>query len=344
MGSFPGTDFASILSAEGQAHSPISAAILATIFDYASNKFDDSVHRLAAGTPKFLSVIDGFVLSEQRVEMCLPAFPFKSANKVYKVFGVLPDKAEELALERLNIMCVRIGEIYAPGAKVLIISDGLTYCAYLIGRPGLMGEALRDMALHKGFDHIAFSRLQDLVKFPLPRGELNEITYVANATNFRRYLLNKYGDDDIDIYHEIANNTDTRLTYCGYKRFLESDLKHIFPRGKGRTSNGYKRDVKFLAKEMLIRGYAFAGAAKAAFPKHLRLSIHQSTGEHKISMSLLNTKTGFTTPWHCSVALMADGEWVSAPMGDFKGNPQMEVVEVDGRPSHFREKGEHEQT
>lgn len=227
------------------------------------------------------------------------------------------------------------------------------------------------MALHKGFDHIAFSRLQDLVKFPLPRGQLNEITYVANATNFRRCLLNKFGDDNIDIDHEIATNTDTRLTYCGYKRFLESDLKHIFPRGKGRTSNGYKRDVKFLAKEMLIRGHvsspalccrrvlmkprkqaadqwitdqAFAGAAKAAFPKHLRLSIHQSTGEHKISMSLLNTKTGFTTPWHCSVALMADGEWVSAPMGDFKGDSRMEVVEVDGRPSHFREKEEPEQT
>ncbi|KAK7992579.1 putative ABC1 transport protein [Apiospora saccharicola] len=346
MGSVPDTDFASILSADGQAHSPISVAILATIFDYASNKFDDSIHRLAAGNPKFLSIVDGFVLSEQRVEMCLPAFPFKSANKVYKVFSVLPDKAEELALERLNTMCVRIGEIYAPGAKVLIISDGLVYNDLLCipdRDTWAYGEALRDMALHKGFVHIAFSRLQDLVKFPLPRGELNEITYVANATNFRRYLLNKYGDDDINIDHEIATNTDTRLTYCGYKRFLESDLKHIFPRGKGRTSNGYKRDVKFLAKEMLIRGYAFAGAAKAAFPKHLRLSIHQSTGEHKISMSLLNTKTGFTTPWHCSVALMADGEWVSAPMGDFKENPRMEVVEVDGQPSHFREKEEREQ-
>ncbi|KAK8018327.1 hypothetical protein PG991_007517 [Apiospora marii] len=325
-------DFASILSADAQAHSPISAAILAIVFDYASNKFDDTVHRLAAGTPKFLSVIDGFVLAGQPVEMCLPAFPFKSANKVYKVFGILPDRAEELALERLNTMCVRIGEVYAPGAKVLIISDGLVYNADrhdedLLCIPDrdtwAYGESLRAMALHKGFDHIVFSRLQDLVKFPLPRGQLNEITYVANATNFRRCLLNKYGDDDIDIGHEIATNTDTRLTYCGYKRFLE--------------------DVKFLAKEMLIRGYAFAGAAKAAFPKHLRLSIHQSTGEHKISMSLLNTKTGFTTPWHCSVALLADGEWVSAPMGDFKGDSRMEVVEVDGRPSHFREKEEHEQ-
>lgn len=138
-----GPDFASILSVDARAHSPISAAILATIFDYASNKFDDTVHRLAAGTPKFLSIIEVFVLSGQPVEMCLPAFPFKSANKVYKVFGTLPDKAEELALERLNTMCVRIGEVYAPGAKILIISDGLVYNGTYLHHwhhPNLLGQ------------------------------------------------------------------------------------------------------------------------------------------------------------------------------------------------------------
>jgi hypothetical protein len=82
---------------------------------------------------------------------------------------------------------------------------------------------------------------------------------------------------------------------------------------------------------------AFAAAVKASFPDYLRLSIHQSTGEHKVSMSLLNTKTGFTSPWHCSVALMADGEWISAPMGDFKADPLLEIVHEDGRPSYFRE-------
>jgi hypothetical protein len=59
-------------------------------------------------------------------------------------------------------------------------------------------------------------------------------------------------------------------------------------------------------------------------------------------MSLLNTKTGFTTPWHCSVALMADGEWMSAPMGDFKENPRMKIVNENGRPSYFREMTEGE--
>lgn len=107
--------------------SEVSHLILEIIFEYALNKFDDSKDRLAAGAAKFLPVIDQFVTAGTRVETCLPAFPFKSANKVYKVLGPLPDKAEELALERLNSMCTRIRDVYPPGAKVTIISDGTTY-------------------------------------------------------------------------------------------------------------------------------------------------------------------------------------------------------------------------
>ena len=105
----------------------ISTKILEIIYEHALNKFDDSKERLAAGTVKFLTVIDQFVQAGERVETCLPAFPFKSANKVYKVLGSLPDKAEELALQRLNHMCARIKDVYKPGARVTIISDGITY-------------------------------------------------------------------------------------------------------------------------------------------------------------------------------------------------------------------------
>ena len=64
-----------------------SNKILKIIYEHALNKFDDSKERLAAGTVKFLTVIDRFVQAGERVETCLPAFPFKSANKVYKVLG-----------------------------------------------------------------------------------------------------------------------------------------------------------------------------------------------------------------------------------------------------------------
>lgn len=58
----------------------------------------------------------------------------------------------------------------------------------------------------------------------------------------------------------------------------------------------------------------------------------------KLSICLLNTKTGFTTPWHCSVAQLTDGEWVSAPMGEFTKDERMELVIEDGRPMYFRQR------
>lgn len=114
-------------SQTGSTVQEVSRRILDIIFEYALNKFDDSKERLERGAGNFMSIIDKFVASETRIQTCLPAFPFKSANKVYKVLGSLPDKAEELALDRLNTMCVRIQEVYAPGAEVTIISDGITY-------------------------------------------------------------------------------------------------------------------------------------------------------------------------------------------------------------------------
>ncbi|PNP83832.1 hypothetical protein FNYG_02520 [Fusarium nygamai] len=319
--------------------SETSNRILDVILEYSLHKFDSTEELHSAGRPKFLAVVSRFVRARQKVVMCLPAFPFKSANKVEKVLGNLPDKAEELALARLNSICVTIGQFYEPGAELTIISDGLVYND-LLGisdqETWRYGSALRAMAERKGFSHLSFSRLQDLVAVKGLPNDLNELTYVANATNFRRTLFNKYGrDGDLDIDHEIAVNPDTLGTYKGYCRFLKSDLQHIF--GPAKSSAKYRKDVKYLAKQMLIRGYSFAGAVKARFPNHLRLSIHQSTGEHKISISLLNTKSGFTTPWHCSVVLMADGEWLSGLTVDFKADRLLELVEEDGRPSYFRE-------
>lgn len=52
---------------------------------------------------------------------------------------------------------------------------------------------------------------------------------------------------------------------------------------------------------------------------------------------MLNTRTGFTTPWHCCVALTATGEWTSAPKGEYLKDPNMQIIYENGRPSYFQE-------
>lgn len=101
--------------------------ILDIIFRYRSPLPKDAVDRSDEGAIKSLSIIYLAVKSEKAVRMVLPAFPFKSPNVQAKVLGSVPDKAEDIALAHLNGMCAAIGEIYNPGAKLVIVSDGLVY-------------------------------------------------------------------------------------------------------------------------------------------------------------------------------------------------------------------------
>lgn len=80
-----------------------------------------------AGKEIFLPLVELAVEKKEPVKMVLPAFPFKSNNKVDKVLGTQPDLGEELALMHLNGLCESIGEVYEHGAEVVITSDGLVY-------------------------------------------------------------------------------------------------------------------------------------------------------------------------------------------------------------------------
>ncbi|KAJ5978531.1 Pyoverdine biosynthesis [Penicillium viridicatum] len=89
-------------SQENDTHTQISKKILVILESYLLTKSVDAHNRWGLGATRFISVIRNFISKGQAVQMCLPAFPWKSANKVYKVLGTLPDKAEELSLKRLN--------------------------------------------------------------------------------------------------------------------------------------------------------------------------------------------------------------------------------------------------
>lgn len=104
-----------------------SQRILDVIFRYKSPVPKDTIDRSDEGAIKSLAIIYKTVKAQQPVRMALPAFPFKSPNAQSKVLGILPDKAEDVALAHLNGMCAAIKEIYDPGAMLIIVSDGLVY-------------------------------------------------------------------------------------------------------------------------------------------------------------------------------------------------------------------------
>ncbi|KAL4723069.1 hypothetical protein ACLX1H_010310 [Fusarium chlamydosporum] len=264
-------------------------------------------------TLKFIALIYTQVKTGNPVPLCLPAFPFKSPNATSKTLGKLPDKGEEIALAHLNgLCCVPDKDVWA------------------------YGETLRSMAADMGLTNISFARLRDLVDMDLPK-ELEEMTYVANASNFRCALLNNFSKPGWSWDHALQGE-DQCMTYRGYIKFLQTDLQTVYPIDKYRTKSKYKRGIEYIAKQMMTRGVAFAHAVRQRYPEHIRLSTHPSTGATKLSISLLPTEQLYTTPWHCSVAVMLDGTIKTGMRSDFDIDQSLELIYENGRPSYFREK------
>ena len=90
-----------------------------------TSKGDGSSH-WAARAP-FIEMAAHSIEQQAEIRISLPAFPFKSPNKITKVLGSLPDCGEQIALQHLDAMCQAIGEVYKHGAKLYIVSDGLMY-------------------------------------------------------------------------------------------------------------------------------------------------------------------------------------------------------------------------
>lgn len=116
----------------------LASQILTIINRYRLSALQDGAQ---ASSTKFFDQISSKTSASEPILMCLPAFPFKSPNTSSKVLGQLPDKAEEFALAHMNGLCAAITQVYKPGARLMIISDGLVYN----GMSCTLGETIQYM-------------------------------------------------------------------------------------------------------------------------------------------------------------------------------------------------------
>ncbi|KAI9933125.1 hypothetical protein MW887_007596 [Aspergillus wentii] len=297
------------------------------------------------GLDSFIPTVLDQVGKQEPVRMILPAFPFKSPNARDKVLGKLPDLGEELALFHLNGLCENIGSIYEPGANVYISSDGLVYND-ILGVPDETvwdyGEALRKMAIEKELHHVKFIRLFELLDHPwIPQSneETAKYFYLAHAQCLRRELMFRFGDPTFDADTAIRTDNDTCLTYRGYIKFLTKDLAHQedtqFTSKRARAAH-----IGRTARSMIVRGKMFAAAIKTNRSDYVRLSIHESAGEKKLSISLVPQIRGSLgyTPWHSSIAVRLDGTYRTVHAEDVRETH--DLIYKNGRPYHFRERSE----
>ncbi|KAF1951536.1 Clavaminate synthase-like protein [Byssothecium circinans] len=248
----------------------------------------------------------------------LACFPLRESQRHDRGAGETPDKAEDVALAHLNGMCAAIEEIYSPGAMLVIVSDGLVYND-LLGVPDPVvwnyGKQLRALTKARNYQHIDFARLKDLLAVDHLTGDFDDMSYAAAAQGWEEVKRESYVKDD----------ENKRLTYCGYLKFLELDLASLYPIDESRTKNKFKKGVQKIAETMLKRGEAFARAVRENVPNHVRLSIHPSTGEDKISINVLPV-SNTVTPWHSCVGFKLDGTVIAGHRAMFEEMKDMDLA------------------
>lgn len=210
----------------------------------------------------------------------LPAFPAKSPNPE-KTSGPSADLGEVLGLQNLNSLCIKIKQIYSPGAFVTICSDGRVFNdLVLVNEKDLSTYSKQLMSIRDEFNltHINFYALED--------------EFFRNKQNF----LEMYGPSIADIKLEVKNKKSTQNLFNGLHRFLLEDRRVLFPQ---KSKNSLSMECKKLTYELIQRSRAWDNWLKTQFPHTLRLSIHPYPIEStKFGINLVPSSDRWATPWH----------------------------------------------
>lgn len=288
------------------------------------------------GRAKLQQNVEHFVKNNEKIQMVLPAFPFKSPNKVSKVLGVEPDAGEEVSLKRLDDFCCKIDSFYPPGAHIVIFSDGRVFNDLL----GVDDETVlhynakcQEIAHRNNLQHISFDCLE------------NHVT-TKEGERLIDVAAKEYLDPSFDVDALIRDREDIKNTYLGFRSFLNLDLnlKWSQPQenGKIRSKSEVEKECKIIAKQMIVRNQAFSTLVSVKYPHHIRWSIHAGNMQGpKFSISLVNTRPNATvcasaTPWHNVLLMNDDGEVFAVRRADVNLD-KYELVSREGIPWFYKQ-------
>ncbi|KAG3055088.1 hypothetical protein PI125_g25762, partial [Phytophthora idaei] len=259
------------------------------------NRFDQSTDVFESKCKQFLKdTIGHFVDRKELITIVLPGFPTKTPNHGGKVLGPLPDRAEELALARLEKFCTSIEEVYPVGCKVTIFSDGRVF-GDLVGVPPenirAYKNGLKELVKEAGHTHIQFDGLENYTKTDDPVQEVLE-----------RFHINQ-----MDMDARIANELDIGNNFRSFSQFMERDMAH---RWEGKSEAEMRKGCDEVARKMMLRNVGFSSLVADKYSHATRVSIHcYNNAGPKFGIHLLPAKWMDTprTPWHSVICEDIDG-------------------------------------
>lgn len=298
-------------------------SILRLIFEQRRLLPNQPFIQFEAQTAPHLEKVQAFVDNRQPVMMVLPAFPVKSPNR-NKTMSHLPDKGEFLALDNLVGLCLKIEKIYAPGAKVIICSDGRVFADIIHVKDQHVSDyvhELRRYAMQHYSNYFDFFNLEDV------------FTKIDDYDSLREEMMIKFGETFQSLRKRIKEEKQASTMYLGITRFMLEDFSGIDKLSHlSRTT--LQKMARLTAYQVIQRSNAWSRLLQKYLPLALRLSIHpQELVSNKIGIYLISKDDHWATPWHAVVV---------KEKGQFRLMPKAEAIKRsfilvydNGLPSHF---------
>lgn len=249
------------------------------------------------------------------IEFVLPSYPFKHKNPA-KVSRRSPDMAEVLCLSQLYEICQAVRLVYAPGAKFVIISDGLVY-------RGMFGvtehetvnyrERVKEMIKQLGFDDaIEVIDMADLVE---SRRDLFDTVarrlrpafaqwWRTHPDSLRRASLISASAANINTAESVTHDLVQLATRDAVLGTHEQGVLDHLETVRGKTTERAEQAAfefalfLYVLKEIDLVGSCFPGAVRA--------TVHPKSGQW--GLHLVNRETR-VFPWQGVAYRKADGQW-----------------------------------
>ncbi len=256
----------------------------------------------------------------EQVVFILPAFPGKSPNPT-KVLSPRADMAERQSLAFLNELCRRVQTVYAPGARMVLCSDGRVFS-------DVVGIAESDITTYQ---HDLSALIEELGATSLSTFNLDDVFEGCAFDDMRTRLMQNHGTPLETLQAAVREGGEPKRMYCGITRFLfEDGLRPDMTISK----TALQKECRRRAYEVVQRSKAWDGLLATCFPDAVRLSIHpQVCGSRKLGIHLMETADGWLTPWH-GVAVEVDGAFVLRKRREVE-EAGATLVFANGRPSHY---------
>ncbi|VVC77156.1 hypothetical protein AQUSIP_24830 [Aquicella siphonis] len=243
-----------------------------------------------------VNLIQKRIMESRQISFVLPAFPAKSSN-FNKTVGPYPDMGERLSLKFLNNLCNEMTRFHAPGAKIIICSDGRVFNDLV-----LVSDANVSIYTNEISRIIYNDNLSNLTTY-----SLEDHYQSTDFVSVREQLVDEYGEIVDLIKGKVKANHHEKNIFNGIHRFIFEDQSAVMQYS---SKNELRKSAKETAYKVIQRSNAWSRFVEKQFPDSIRLSIHpQSCGSKKLGIMLLKSTDHWATPWH-RVAIYNGAEYV----------------------------------